>query len=86
MAMQGLNKFRTEIIAGLVALIFIITGLIIPNFLPDELVDAPFGMSQSTWFKSLISLLLVGMGFVTFLWLFIIHRFILRKSKKDYMY
>ena len=76
-----LLRFRTEILGLLVAIIFIATGLIWPTLIPDELYGR-----DSTWFKNLLSGLLIGMGIVCFFWLVIIHRFISRKSKKEYMY
>ena len=76
-----LSRFRTEILGLLVAFVFIATGLIWPTLIPDELYGR-----DSTWFKNLLSGLLIGMGVVCFLWLVIIHRFISHKSKKDYMY
>ena len=83
---RQLEKFRTEIIGALAALVLICAGLIIPLFIPDQLSQAPPGYEDATWVKNLISLLLIGMGILCFLWLFVIHRYILRKSKKDYMY
>jgi len=82
---RQLEKYRTEIIGGIAALVLISAGLIIPSFLPDQ-IRAPPGYTDATWFKNLISLLLIGMGILCFVWLFVIHRHILRKSKKDYMY
>jgi len=76
-----LLKYRTEILGLMIAIVFIVTGLVWPTFIPDQLHG-----QDSTWFKSMISLLLIGMGIVSFSWLVIIHRFILRKSKKEYMY
>ncbi|MHA1971798.1 MAG: hypothetical protein ACTSW1_02325 [Candidatus Hodarchaeales archaeon] len=86
MPFQSLLKYRTEFIAALIALIFIMVGILIPFILPDEFAKAPPGFSETTWFKTMISVLFIGMGVVSFFWLFVIHRFILRKSKKDYMY
>jgi len=83
---RQLVKFRTEIIGGVIALVMIVTGLIIPFFIPDQLPSAPQGFEDATWIKTLISLLFIGMGILCFVWLVIIHRFILRRSKKDYMY
>ncbi len=80
-----IEKYRTEILGFLVAFILIIAGLYIPNFIPDQ-VDNPSGFQDTTWIRSLISYLLIGMGFVSFVWLVIIHRFMVHKSKKDYMY
>ena len=76
-----LLKYRTEILGLMVAIVFIVTGLVWPTFIPDELSG-----QDSTWFKSLISALLIGMGIVSFTWLVIIDRFISRKSKKEYLY
>ena len=76
-----LLKFRTEILGSMIAIVFIVTGLVWPTFIPDQLYG-----QDSTWFKNLISTLLIGMGLVSFFWLVIIDRFIFRKSKKDYLY
>ena len=76
-----LLKFRTEILGLMVASVFIATGLIWPTLIPDQLYG-----QDSSWFKSLISGLLIGMGVISFLWLVIIHRFISHKSKKEYLY
>ena len=76
-----LLKYRTEILGFMVALVFIVTGLVWPTFIPDQLYD-----QDSTWFKNMISVLLIGQGIMCFLWLVLIHRFILHGSKKDYMY
>jgi hypothetical protein len=76
-----LLKFRTEILGLMVAVVFIASGLIWPTFIPDQLSG-----QDSTWFKTLISALFIGMGVLSFFWLVIIHRFISHKSKKDYMY
>ncbi len=81
-----LERYRTEIIAFIIALIFIISGLIIPSFLPDELDNTIPGLPTASWLKPIISVLLIGMGIISFVWLVIIHRFIMHKSKKDYMY
>jgi len=81
-----LGEFKTEFIATMVAIIFILAGLFIPEILPDTFPFAALGFQDATWFKNLISVLLIGMGIVAFVWLVVIHRFILRKSKKDYMY
>ncbi|MHA1226151.1 MAG: hypothetical protein ACTSR2_08495 [Candidatus Hodarchaeales archaeon] len=86
MPLQSLGKYKTEFMAALIGLTFISVGILIPFMLPDEFAQAPPGFSETTWFKAMISVLFIGMGFVSFFWLFIIHRFILRKSKKDYMY
>ncbi|MFX0123440.1 MAG: hypothetical protein ACFFAE_07345 [Candidatus Hodarchaeota archaeon] len=85
---RQLGKYRTEIIGALAALILIWAGLTIPLFIPDQLSqeEAPPGYEDTTWIKNLISLFLIGMGILCFAWLFVIHRYILRKSKKDYMY
>ena len=76
-----LLKFRTEILGLMVALVFIAAGLVWPTFIPEQLYG-----QDSTWFKEIISVLLIGMGIVSFLWLVLIHRFIVHKSKKEYMY
>lgn len=86
MTFQRLAEFKTEFIASILAIIFILAGLLIPAILPDTLPFAAPGFQDTTWFKTLISVLLIGMGLVAFVWLVVIHRFILRKSKKDYMY
>ncbi|MFX1282469.1 MAG: hypothetical protein ACFFB5_02395 [Promethearchaeota archaeon] len=83
---RQLERFRTEIIAGAIALVMIATGLILPFFIPDQLPSSPQGFEDAAWIKTLISLLFIGMGIVCFVWLVIIQRFILRRSKKDYMY
>ena len=80
-----LLKYRTEIIGLMIAIVFISTGLVWPTLIPDQTSGIP-GFQDSTWLRNMISVLLIGMGVVSFLWLVIIHRFILRKSKKDYMY
>lgn len=80
-----LVKFRTEILGLLVAIVLISAGLIFPNFIPDN-VTGPPGFQDATWIRTMISLLLVGMGLVSFVWLVIIHRFMVHKSKKDYLY
>jgi len=76
-----LLRFRTEILGLMVAILFIVTGLVWPTFIPEQLYG-----QDSTWFKNSISMLLIGMGIVCFVWLVLIHRFIAHKSKKDYMY
>lgn len=83
---RKLEKFRTEIIGILAALVLISAGLIIPSFIPDQIARAPPGFEDATWIKNLISILLIGMGILCLAWLIVIHRHILRKSKKDYMY
>ncbi len=80
-----LEKYRTEFMGSLTALILISAGIIFPLFIPDNLAGPP-GFQDATWIRTLISVLLIGMGTVSFLWLVIIHRFILHKSKKDLMY
>ncbi|MFX0086112.1 MAG: hypothetical protein ACFFAU_10570 [Candidatus Hodarchaeota archaeon] len=81
-----LEKFRTEIMAIFIAISLIASGLIAPAFIPDEFPDALPGFRDTTWLKAMISVLFIGMGLVSFIWLVVIHRFILHKSKKDYMY
>ncbi|UCG02068.1 MAG: hypothetical protein JSW11_21050 [Candidatus Heimdallarchaeota archaeon] len=85
---RQLEKHRTEVIGALAALVLISAGLIVPLYIPDQLPEdqAPPGFEDTTWIKNLISLLLIGMGILCFAWLFVIHRYIMRKSKKDYMY
>lgn len=80
-----LEKYRTEIMGFLVGIVLILAGLIFPQFIPDN-PSGPPGFQDATWLRSLISLLLIGMGIVSFLWLFIIHRFMLRRRKKDIIY
>ncbi|MHA1975644.1 MAG: hypothetical protein ACW98F_10150 [Candidatus Hodarchaeales archaeon] len=80
-----IEHYRTEILGLLAALVLISAGLIFPNFIPDQ-VNAPPGFQDTTWIKTMISALLIGMGLVSFVWLVIIHRFMVHKSKKDYMY
>ncbi len=83
---RTLEKYRTGLIGTLAALVLICAGLIIPLFIPDQLSQAPPGYEDATWIKTLISLLLIGMGILCFTWLVVIHQHISRKSKKDYMY
>ena len=80
-----IERYRTEILGLFTALILISAGLILPSFIPDQ-VNAPTGFEDTTWIRSLISFLLIGMGIVSFIWLVIIHQFMVHKSKKDYMY
>lgn len=80
-----LERFRTEILGFLAGSILIISGLLLPNFMPDT-IPGPPGFQDAEWLKQLLSALLIGMGVVCFLWLVIIHRFIAHKSKKEYMY
>jgi hypothetical protein len=80
-----IEKFRTEILGFLAALFLITTGLLLPNFMSDT-IPGPPGFQDAEWVKQLLSALLIGMGIVSFVWLVIIHRFIVHKSKKDYMY
>jgi hypothetical protein len=79
------QKYRTEIMGLLVALVLISAGLILPQFIPDN-PNAPSGFQDATWVRTLVSLLLIGMGIVSFLWLVLIHRFMLRRKKKDLLY
>ncbi len=81
-----LERYRTEIIAFVIALVLIISGLIIPTFIPEEFDNSIPGFQDASWLRTIISVLLIGMGIISFLWLVIIHRFIVHKSKKDYMY
>ncbi|MHA2243591.1 MAG: hypothetical protein ACXADY_01350 [Candidatus Hodarchaeales archaeon] len=81
-----LVKFRTEIIGAIIALVLISAGLIIPSFIPDQSSLAPPGFEDTTWIKTFISVLLIGMGILCFAWLVLIQKYISRKSKKDYMY
>ena len=80
------QKHKTELIGLLAALVLICAGLIIPLYIPDQLPNAPPGYEDASWIKSLISILLIGMGILCFAWLFVINRHITRRSKKDYMY
>jgi hypothetical protein len=80
-----LERFRTEILGLLAGSILIISGLLLPNYMPDT-IPGPPGFQDAEWLKQLLSALLIGMGVVCFLWLVIIHRFIAHKSKKEYMY
>ncbi len=80
-----IERYRTEILGLLAALVLIMAGLIFPSFIPDQ-IDAPPGFQDMTWVRTLISYLLIGMGLVSFFWLVIIHRFMVHRSKKDYMY
>ena len=81
-----LERYRTEIIAFIIALIFIISGLIIPTFIPAEFDNSIPGFQDASWLRTIISVLLIGMGIISFLWLVIIRQFMTHKSKKDYMY
>ena len=83
---RTIEKFRTEIIGAIVALVLISAGLIIPYFIPDQLSSAPPGFEDTTWIKTLISVLLIGMGILCFAWLVLIQKYISQKSKKDYLY
>ncbi|MHA2225528.1 MAG: hypothetical protein ACXAC8_10015 [Candidatus Hodarchaeales archaeon] len=83
---RRLEKYRTEILGALAAVIMICTGLILPNYLPDQFPNAPPGFEDATWVKMIITVLLVGMGILSFTWLVVIQRIITRGSKKDYMY
>lgn len=74
-----IEKFRTEFIATIIALIFIIAGLMSPSFIPEGTYN--YGLIQP-----FIAVLLIGTGVVCFIWLVVIQRFIVHKSKKDYMY
>lgn len=81
-----LERYRTEIIAFIIALVLIISGLIIPTFMPKEFDNSIPGFQDASWLRTIISVLLIGMGIISFLWLVIIRRFMMHKSKKDYMY
>jgi hypothetical protein len=72
--------------AFVIAIVLIGSGLIIPTFIPDEFSQSVPGFEDASWIKAIISMLLIGMGIVSFIWLVIIHRFMMHKSKKDYMY
>lgn len=74
-----IEKFRTEFLATIIALIFIIAGLMSPSFIPE-------GTYSSELIKPFIAVLLIGTGVVCFIWLVVIQRFLVHKSKKDYMY
>ncbi|MFX0173358.1 MAG: hypothetical protein ACFE9L_15805 [Candidatus Hodarchaeota archaeon] len=86
MSFRLFEKYRTEFFATVIAIIMIIAGLYIPTIIPDQLTRAPPGFEDTTWIKTLIAVILIGMGLLCFIWLVVIHRFIARKSKKDYMY
>jgi hypothetical protein len=86
MVFRLLEKYRTELFATLIALVLIIAGLIIPIFIPNERPGNPPGFEDTTWIKTLISTLLIGMGIVSWFWLIIIQRYFMGKSKEDYLY
>ncbi len=83
---RKLVRFRTEILGAIVALVMICLGLIVPSIIPDQLSSAPPGYEDATWIKNFLSILLIGMGILFFVWIVLIHRIIFHKSKKDYMY
>ena len=72
-----IGKFRTEFIATIIALIFIVAGLISPSFIPVD---------EYNFIRPTISVLLIGVGVVCFVWLVILQRYLVHQSKKDYMY
>lgn len=83
---RKLIRFRTGILGAIAALVMICLGLIVPSIIPDQLASAPPGYEDATWIKNLLSILLIGMGILFFVWLVLINRIISHKSKKDYMY
>lgn len=86
MSFRLFEKYRTEFLASIIAIVMIVAGLYIPTLIPQQLTRAPPGFKDTTWIKNMITILFIGMGLLCFTWLVVIHRFILRKSKKDYMY
>lgn len=81
-----LKKYRTELFATLIALILILTGLVLPSLLPDQITLAPPGFEDATWLKQMIQVLFVGMGVLSFIWLIVINRFIRKTNKSDIIY
>ena len=51
-----LENYRTEILGLLVGLILIISGLLLPNYMPDT-IPGPPGFRDAEWLKQLLSLL-----------------------------
>jgi hydrogenase-4 membrane subunit HyfE len=86
MSLNLLEKYRTEVLATLIALVLILTGLFLPLFLTDQLPMAPSGFEDATWFKQMIQVLFVGMGVLCFIWLIVINRFIRKSRKSDIVY
>ncbi len=84
------EKYRTEIFGMFAALILILAGFFIPSFIPDELIEQEegnlLGFQDATWFKTMITVLFIGMGILCFVWLVVINRLIVHRSKKEYMY
>ena len=79
------EKYRTDIMGLIIALILILAGLLLPQYIPDN-PNAPAGFQDATWVRTIVSLLLIGMGVVSLFWLIVIHRFMLRRKKKDLLY
>ena len=87
--MRKIQKYQTELVGIFVALLLISVGLIIPTFIPDQIDVSdqfPEAFEDLTYLKTFITFLLIGLGILCFAWLVIIQRFILHKSKKDYVY
>ena len=81
-----LQRNRTEFFGGIGALILISTGLIFPFLIPNQLFEDLPIIPDATWFKTILAVLMIGMGLVLFFYLFIIHRYYVRGHKKDYVY
>ena len=81
-----LQRNRTEFLGGFGALVLIVSGIVIPLFLPNQLVEDLPIIPDATWFKVILTAFMVGSGVVMFFYLFIIHRYYVRKTKKDYVY
>lgn len=83
------EKYRTEFFGMIAALVLISAGFFIPTFIPDELIEEEGnlqGFQDATWFKTMITVLFIGMGILCFVWLVVIHRLIVHRSKKEYLY
>jgi hypothetical protein len=80
------GKYKTEFIAGIAAIIMILSGLFIPTLIPDKFPNAPPGFQDTTWLKLLITCLFIGMGVLFFTWLVVIQKFIVRSNKSDLLY
>ncbi|NHJ00913.1 MAG: hypothetical protein EAX86_02170 [Candidatus Heimdallarchaeota archaeon] len=81
-----LQRNRTEFFGSIAAFILIITGVIFPFFIPNQLFEDLPIIPDATWFKISLSFLMIGMGIVLFFYLFIIHRYYVKKRKMDYIY
>jgi len=79
------TRYRLEVFAVLIATVLIITGLLIPIYMPDEVVLA-IGVQDTAWIKAIISVLFIGLGMVCFIWLIVINRVIRRTNKSDLLY